>query len=179
MFLNCQVISTVAAACVMDRLGRRILLCVSALFMMISISLLGISYFIPFNKTSYLPSSLQECISISRTQLMTRLSPPSFLCSRWCPSLSLSPCSPSVKTNIRDFIFFICDLIGFGPIPWLMMSELFSPEVSILENILKVLITIFCRSSLWPLPRPPPLTGPSPSLSQSFSRIWCQESGVK
>ena len=37
-----QVISTVAAACVMDRLGRRILLCLSALFMMISISLLGV-----------------------------------------------------------------------------------------------------------------------------------------
>ena len=44
MFPRCQVISTVAAACVMDRLGRRILLCVSALFMMISISLLGISF---------------------------------------------------------------------------------------------------------------------------------------
>lgn len=41
MFHLLQVISTVAAACVMDRLGRRILLCVSAFFMMISISLLG------------------------------------------------------------------------------------------------------------------------------------------
>ena len=45
MFLLHQVISTVAAACVMDRLGRRILLCVSALFMMISISLLGFSFY--------------------------------------------------------------------------------------------------------------------------------------
>ena len=44
MILLLKVISTVAAALVMDRLGRRILLCVSALFMMISISLLG-TYF--------------------------------------------------------------------------------------------------------------------------------------
>ena len=50
MFPRCQVISTVAAACVMDRLGRRILLCVSALFMMISISLLGILIHLSINK---------------------------------------------------------------------------------------------------------------------------------
>ena len=65
---------------------------------------------------------------------MTRLSPTSSLCSRWSPSLSLFPCSPSVKTNIGDFIFCICVVIGFGPIPWLMMSELFSPEVSTFHN---------------------------------------------
>ena len=41
MFLLLKVISTVAAGLVMDKLGRRILLCVSAFFMMISISLLG------------------------------------------------------------------------------------------------------------------------------------------
>ena len=51
MFPHCQVISTVAAACVMDRLGRRILLCVSALFMMISISLLGMSFHLSINKS--------------------------------------------------------------------------------------------------------------------------------
>ena len=38
-------------------------------------------------------------------------------------------------------MFFICDLIGFGPIPWLMMSELFSPEVSKLEHNFKALTT--------------------------------------
>merc|ERR1719384_1560129 len=89
-----QVISTVAAACVMDRLGRRILLCVSALFMMISISLLGMYFYIA--DTAH-DDSLAHKLSV-------------------LPVVSLS-------------LFVSMFSIGFGPIPWLMMSELFSPEV--------------------------------------------------
>ena len=89
-----QVISTVAAALVMDKLGRRILLLLSAGLMVISISLLGLYFFISENL-----DNKTEAAKIS-----------------WLPVTSLS-------------VFVSVFSIGFGPIPWLMMSELFSPEV--------------------------------------------------
>jgi len=89
-----QVISTVAAGLVMDKLGRRILLCVSAFFMMISISLLGMYFYIADVAHD---DSLAHELSV-------------------LPVVSLS-------------LFVSMFSIGFGPIPWLMMSELFSPEV--------------------------------------------------
>ena len=89
-----QVISTVAAALVMDKLGRRILLLLSAGLMVISISLLGLYFFINDN--------------LDNKAAAARIS--------WLPVTSLS-------------VFVSVFSIGFGPIPWLMMSELFSPEV--------------------------------------------------
>lgn len=89
-----QVVSTVAAALVMDKLGRRILLLLSAGLMVISISLLGLYFFIEDN--------------LGNKTLGAKIS--------WLPVTSLS-------------VFVSVFSIGFGPIPWLMMSELFSPEV--------------------------------------------------
>ena len=81
-----------AAALVMDRLGRRILLLVSALFMTVSISLLGMYFYFAKHE----PDVAQSMAIL--------------------PVVSLS-------------VFVAMFSIGFGPIPWLMMSELFSPEV--------------------------------------------------
>merc|ERR1719400_1465342 len=89
-----QVVSTVIAALVMDKLGRRILLLLSAGLMVISISLLGLYFFINEN--------------LGDKTLASKIS--------WLPVTSLS-------------VFVSVFSIGFGPIPWLMMSELFSPEV--------------------------------------------------
>merc|ERR1711978_705565 len=78
----------------MDKLGRRILLLLSAGLMVISISLLGLYFFIEDN--------------LDNKTLGAKIS--------WLPVTSLS-------------VFVSVFSVGFGPIPWLMMSELFSPEV--------------------------------------------------
>lgn len=89
-----QVVATVLAAIFMDKLGRRVLLNTSSLFMVISITVLGAYFYIKFNEDN--------------TALATKL--------QIVPLASLS-------------IFVMAFSVGFGPIPWLMMSELFSPEV--------------------------------------------------
>jgi len=88
-----QVVSTIAGALVMDKLGRRLLLLLSAGFMMISISLLGMYFYFASHGFDKLAHELQIL-----------------------PVISLS-------------LFVSMFSIGFGPIPWLMMSELFNPEV--------------------------------------------------
>merc|ERR1712218_666276 len=77
-----------------DKLGRRVLLLLSAGLMVISISLLGLYFFINEN--------------LDNKTVAAKIS--------WLPVTSLS-------------VFVSVFSIGFGPIPWLMMSELFSPEV--------------------------------------------------
>lgn len=89
-----QVVATVLAALVMDKLGRRMLLNLSSFFMVISIAVLGAFFYIKQN--------------LHNTDLADRL--------QVLPVASLS-------------IFVFAFSIGFGPIPWLMMSELFSDEV--------------------------------------------------
>merc|ERR1719391_1241603 len=81
-----------AGAVFMDKLGRRILLNMSSIFMGISLAVLGWYFYIAeYNK------DLAAKIDI-------------------LPVASLS-------------IFVAFFSIGFGPIPWLMMSELFSPDI--------------------------------------------------
>lgn len=87
-----MVVATVIAALIIDRLGRRILLNVSALLMLITIYLLGLYFWI--QKT--------------HPDIAAKIG---FL--------------PLGSLCIYVFAFSI----GFGPIPWLMMSELFSPEI--------------------------------------------------
>merc|ERR1719273_2576898 len=77
-----------------DRLGRRLLLNISASAMMVSTAGLGAFFFIKLNLHN---EALADKIE-------------------FLPLASLSA-----------FIFFFS--IGFGPIPWLMMSELFSKDV--------------------------------------------------
>ena len=104
-----------AAALVMDRLGRRILLLVSALFMTVSISLLGMYFYFAKHE----PDVAQSMAIL--------------------PVVSLS-------------VFVAMFSIGFGPIPWLMMSELFSPEVkssaylysTVLHNTVLYCTVLYC-----------------------------------
>jgi len=94
-----QVVATCISAAVMDRLGRRVLLNISAALMVVSISSLG-AYF-------YILDYLHDTELAKTIQLL--------------PVASLS-----------TFVFGFS--VGFGPIPWLMMSELFSPEVKSLAS---------------------------------------------
>ena len=102
-----QVVFTVAAALVMDRLGRRILLLVSALFMTVSISLLGMYFYFAKHE----PDVAQSMAIL--------------------PVVSLS-------------VFVAMFSIGFGPIPWLMMSELFSPEVKSTSCTILCFTVLYC-----------------------------------
>lgn len=89
-----QVVATALAAVMIDRLGRRILLVLSALIMIISLYGLGLYFWIEAQPTR---STLANSLGFL---------PLSSLC-----------------------LFIFAFSIGFGPIPWLMMSEIFSPEV--------------------------------------------------
>ncbi|KAF5279761.1 hypothetical protein FQA39_LY05451 [Lamprigera yunnana] len=90
-----QCIATFVSSLVIDRLGRRILLLLSDLFMAISGILLGLFF------------------SLKDRQLVDNetISSLGFL-----PILALS-------------VFFIVFSLGFGPIPWMISSELFPAEI--------------------------------------------------
>ena len=90
-----QVIATFAAATVIDKLGRKLLLIISAGFMIIS--LVGLGAF--FYKLDNAEEEQDVIDSLG-----------------WLPLTSL-------------IIFIIAFSIGYGPIPWIMMSELFSSDV--------------------------------------------------
>jgi len=94
-----QIVATVFAALVMDKAGRRILLNLSSSVMVLSISVLGLFFYIANNPDD---KKLAEQIDL-------------------VPVASLS-------------LFVFAFSVGFGPIPWLMMSELFSPEVKSLAS---------------------------------------------
>nr|XP_050859152.1 facilitated trehalose transporter Tret1-like [Vespula vulgaris] len=74
---------------IVDRLGRKILLTISIIFMCLSLLALGIHFY------------LMEKMNTSNLG--------------WLPLLSV--CS-----------YIVSFAIGFGPIPWMMISEVFSPE---------------------------------------------------
>ncbi|KAL7644382.1 UNVERIFIED_CONTAM: hypothetical protein RMT77_005212 [Armadillidium vulgare] len=75
-----------------DKAGRKILLSLSSVIMIISLIPLGLYFYFDENNTS-----VAENIT-------------------WLPLVSL-------------MVFIFGFSIGFGPIPWLMMGELFSPEI--------------------------------------------------
>ena len=86
-----QVIVTGLATIFIDKVGRRVLLITSALFMMISLYGLGFYFW-------YLHYDSEFAMKISFLPLAS-------LCT-----------------------YIIAFSIGIGPVPWLIMSELYSPE---------------------------------------------------
>ena len=86
-----QVIVTGIATIFIDKVGRRVLLITSALFMMISLYGLGFYFW-------YLHYDSEFAMKISFLPLAS-------LCT-----------------------YIIAFSIGIGPVPWLIMSELYSPE---------------------------------------------------
>ena len=83
--------ATFLATLIIDKFGRRMLLILSALFMILSMYGLGLYFW----------------IQTTSPTLASSISP--------LPLVSVC-------------VFFFSFSLGFGPIPWLMMSELFSPE---------------------------------------------------
>lgn len=88
-----QVIATAAGSLLIDRAGRKLLLCFSAFTMSVSIVSLGVFFYIKSSNESF----AQEFLG-------------------WLPLTSL-------------MIFISAFSIGYGPIPWVMMGELFYPNV--------------------------------------------------
>lgn len=87
-----QVVATVVATMVVDRLGRRILLLSSALMMALCTIALGIYFFLKDQDVAKVESL------------------------GWLPILALC-------------VFIIMFSFGFGPVPWLMMGELFAQDI--------------------------------------------------
>lgn len=87
-----QVVATVVATMVVDRLGRRILLLSSALMMALCTIALGIYFFLKD----------QDVANVQNLG--------------WLPILALC-------------VFIIMFSFGFGPVPWLMMGELFAQDI--------------------------------------------------
>nr|XP_003704535.1 PREDICTED: facilitated trehalose transporter Tret1-like [Megachile rotundata]XP_012143272.1 PREDICTED: facilitated trehalose transporter Tret1-like [Megachile rotundata]XP_012143273.1 PREDICTED: facilitated trehalose transporter Tret1-like [Megachile rotundata]XP_012143274.1 PREDICTED: facilitated trehalose transporter Tret1-like [Megachile rotundata]XP_012143275.1 PREDICTED: facilitated trehalose transporter Tret1-like [Megachile rotundata] len=108
-----QVIAVFLSTLVVDRLGRKILLLLSAIFMCLTTCALGI-YF-------YLQNNGEDVSAVS-----------------WLPLVAVC-------------IFITVFSFGFGPIPWMMVGELFSPEVkgvaassaALLNSILAFIVTKF------------------------------------
>ena len=86
-----QCIAVFVSTIVVDKLGRRILLLVSELFMCITTLILGVYFYMQEHKS--------DVSSIG-----------------WLPLMSIC-------------IFIILFSLGFGPIPWMMMGELFSSQI--------------------------------------------------
>lgn len=87
-----QVIATFVSVLVVDKLGRRLLLLVSALVMALSTIAMGVYFYMKDNDEA----------SVSELG--------------WLPVCALC-------------IFIIMFSIGFGPVPWLMMGELFASDI--------------------------------------------------
>jgi MFS family permease len=88
-----HLIGTFVAAILVDRLGRRILLMFSSCFIVISLTSLGVFFF----------------IQDSDPEIAKNLG--------WLPLTSLC-------------VFIIGFALGFGPIPWLVISEVLSNEIN-------------------------------------------------
>ncbi|KAF2892677.1 hypothetical protein ILUMI_13494, partial [Ignelater luminosus] len=90
-----QVIATFVSSLVVDKLGRRILLLGSDIFMAVGLVILGV--FFTLNERWLVP-------------------PHTLLTLGFMPLLGLS-------------LFIIVFSLGYGPIPWMISSELFPPEI--------------------------------------------------
>jgi MFS family permease len=88
-----NLVATIVASLLVDRAGRRILLLLSISVMALSLTALGVFFF------------LQD------------VDPDLAATLGWLPLTSLS-------------IFIISFALGFGPIPWLMVAELYSKDIN-------------------------------------------------
>ena len=101
-----QVIATVVACLIVDKSGRRILLIIGGIVMSISNLLLGV-----FFDIAKLPNDEKQ-ISIF---------------GKYAHSIPLSEISWLAIVCVITFIVFFS--LGWGPLPWLLMSEIFPPRV--------------------------------------------------
>ncbi|XP_074067634.1 solute carrier family 2, facilitated glucose transporter member 8 isoform X1 [Macrotis lagotis] len=114
-----QVVFTAIAALVMDRAGRKLLLLLSGTIMALSCMLFGI----------YFKISPPSPNNSSNPDLLTYLNPQSVEANSGLPWLAV--CSMG--------FFLIGFSLGWGPIPWLLMSEIFPLQVKGLASGMCVL----------------------------------------
>ncbi|XP_066466892.1 solute carrier family 2, facilitated glucose transporter member 8 [Tiliqua scincoides] len=101
-----QVSFTAAAALIIDRIGRKVLLVVSGLIMATSSAVVAVYFKMAFPH----PSNASHVSSLNHSPIVTVLAEEHDLA--WLALLSLS-------------LFIMGFALGWGPIPWLVMSEIF------------------------------------------------------
>uniref|UniRef100_A0A7N4NNB8 Solute carrier family 2 member 8 n=1 Tax=Sarcophilus harrisii TaxID=9305 RepID=A0A7N4NNB8_SARHA len=104
-----QVVFTAIAALIMDKAGRKLLLVISGSIMALSCMMFGI----------YFKISLPSPNNSSNPDLLTYLNPESVQASSGLPWLAVFSMG----------FFLIGFSLGWGPIPWLLMSEIFPLQV--------------------------------------------------
>ena len=147
-----QIVATLLAALVMDRAGRRLLLNTSALLMVSKISIIDLIMSIcphlriVLGRLKNPTAFIAQVISIGllgfyfyAADHMKHLAEHITFVSPCLHQNPLQSDQINLETISRQFdaqvpvislsVFVFGFSLGFGPIPWLMMSELFAPEV--------------------------------------------------
>ncbi|XP_060895024.1 solute carrier family 2, facilitated glucose transporter member 8 [Labrus mixtus] len=105
-----QVVFTAVAALIMDKAGRKILLIISGVAMAISTTAFGVYFYLTPPKPSM---TLQSGLLLD---VQTTAGPEPHLDLAWLALVSMA-------------VFITGFAIGWGPIPWLVMSEIFPAKV--------------------------------------------------
>ena len=112
-----EVLSNIAAIFVIDRLGRRLLLTLSNIFVGLAILSLGVFF--------YLQENHEECQNSKEA------------CHHAMSNLHWLPLSALV-------VYFFAFSIGNGPIPWTMNGEIFPLEVKNIGSSMAIAFSWFC-----------------------------------
>ncbi|KAG7264145.1 hypothetical protein CRUP_001656, partial [Coryphaenoides rupestris] len=109
-----EMVFTGIAAVIMDRAGRRVLLCISGVAMAISAAVFGVFFFLttaPNNTTvNAVVSELQGSLGLEG-------------------SVGVRPQDLAALALASMAVFIAGFALGWGPIPWLVMSEIFPSKV--------------------------------------------------
>ncbi|XP_026067981.1 solute carrier family 2, facilitated glucose transporter member 8 [Carassius auratus] len=119
-----QVVFTAIAAAIMDRAGRKILLILSGVTMCVSEAVFGVYFMLTVNHNN---SSLTSVLTDTQSSLAEQ--PPTDLA--WLAVGSMG-------------LFIAGFALGWGPTPWLVMSEIFPTRVRGLGSALCVLTNWTC-----------------------------------
>ncbi|XP_052413321.1 solute carrier family 2, facilitated glucose transporter member 8-like [Carassius gibelio] len=119
-----QVVFTAIAAAIMDRAGRKILLILSGVTMCVSEAVFGVYFMLTVNHNN---SSLTSVLTDAQSSLAEQ--PPTDLA--WLAVGSMG-------------LFIAGFALGWGPTPWLVMSEIFPTRVRGLGSALCVLTNWTC-----------------------------------
>lgn len=120
----CQVVGTLLAVLIVDKLGRRVLLILSDLVMCVSILTLGIYFYLDEGKETTV-CHLQTSTTVGSIGIVNNDTSDCFLVDGYDPetlkNLGWLPLASLM-------IYVVAFAIGFGPLAWTLNAELFAPE---------------------------------------------------
>ena len=104
-----NIIATLFSNFFIDRLGRKILLYISSIGMIFSLGIFGAYFYMRVSFKANFPLIKNECIS-SKKDVESYEAP------GWIPLLAL-------------MVYVVSFSFGYGPVPWLMMAEIFPSRI--------------------------------------------------